>query len=82
MSGYSLRRGDNSFAFQANSVHGLRKPIRALAADPRPPGRKKLASTSDYYRIRVGDYRVLYAVRDREVLVLVIKVGYRREVYR
>jgi mRNA interferase RelE/StbE len=56
--------------------------IRALAADPRPPGCKKLVGSTAYYRIRVGDYRVLYEVRDREVLVLVIKIGDRREVYR
>ena len=54
--------------------------IRALAADPRPPGCKKLTSGTDYFRIRVGDYRVLYEVRDRDVLVLVIKIGHRREV--
>jgi mRNA interferase RelE/StbE len=56
--------------------------IRALAADPRPPGCKKLAGSTEYYRIRVSDYRVLYEVRDSDVLVLVIKVGHRREVYR
>jgi mRNA interferase RelE/StbE len=56
--------------------------IRALAAEPRPTGCNKLAGNTDYYRIRVGDYRVLYEVRDREVLVLVIKIGHRREVYR
>jgi mRNA interferase RelE/StbE len=53
-----------------------------LAADPRPSGCKKLAGNTDYYRIRVGDYRVLYEVSDRDVLVLVIKIGHRREVYR
>ena len=56
--------------------------IRGLAADPRPSGCQKLASGTDYYRIRVSDYRVLYEVRDRDVLVLVIKIGHRREVYR
>ena len=55
--------------------------IRALAAEPRPTGCKKLAGNAGYYRIRVGDYRVLYEVRDREILVLVIKIGHRREVY-
>ena len=56
--------------------------IGALAADPRPSGCMKLAGNTNYYRIRVGDYRVLYEVRDRDVLVLVIKIGHRREVYR
>ena len=56
--------------------------IRSLGANPRPTGCKKLAGNAAYYRIRVGDYRVLYEVRDRAILVLVIKVGHRREVYR
>ena len=56
--------------------------IRALGADPRPPGCTKLAGNAAYYRVRVGDYRVLYEVRDREILVLVIKIGHRRDVYR
>ncbi len=56
--------------------------ISALGADPIPPGCKKLTGDIAYYRIRVGDYRVLYEVRDREILVLVIKIGHRRGVYR
>jgi mRNA interferase RelE/StbE len=56
--------------------------IRSLQANPRPAGCKKLAGNADYYRIRVADYRVLYEIRDRVLLVLVIKVGHRREVYR
>ena len=56
--------------------------IRSLQANPRPAGCKKLAGNANYYRIRVGDYRVLYEIRDRVLLVLVIKVGHRREVYR
>lgn len=56
--------------------------ISALAADPRPSGCEKLAGNANYFRIRVGDYRVLYEVRDREILVLVIKIGHRRDVYR
>lgn len=56
--------------------------VGALAAEPRPPGCKKLAGNADYFRIRVGDYRVLYEVREREILLLVIKIGHRRDVYR
>jgi mRNA interferase RelE/StbE len=56
--------------------------IRSLQANPKPPGCKKLAGNANFYRIRVGDYRVLYEIRDRVLLVLVIKVGHRREVYR
>ena len=55
--------------------------IRALADDPRPRGCEKL-STLEKYRIRVGDYRVVYTIDDRIVRVVVVKVGHRRDVYR
>lgn len=55
--------------------------IDALAKDPRPRGAKKLSGTDADYRIRVGDYRVLYEIRDDEVLVLVFDAGHRRDVY-
>jgi mRNA interferase RelE/StbE len=54
-----------------------------LAADPRPHGVKRLrVKTRDLWRIRVGDYRVIYEIRDVVLLVLVAKVGHRRDVYR
>ncbi len=49
--------------------------------DPRPAGAVKL-SGRDEWRIRVGDHRVIYDIRDRELLVLVIVIGHRREIYR
>jgi mRNA interferase RelE/StbE len=55
--------------------------IRALGANPRPPGCCKL-SGRDAWRIRVGDYRVLYEIHDSELRVVVITLGHRREVYR
>ncbi|MEW6542727.1 MAG: type II toxin-antitoxin system RelE/ParE family toxin [Nitrospirota bacterium] len=55
--------------------------IKALATNPRPPGCEKL-SGEDRYRIRQGDYRVVYAVDDGQRIVEVVKVGHRREVYR
>jgi len=57
------------------------KAIDALAADPRPPGAVKLAGRDDFL-VRVGDYRVVYAVDDTERLVLVARIAHRREVYR
>jgi mRNA interferase RelE/StbE len=54
---------------------------RALAKDPRPHGYQKLSGT-DLYRIRVGDYRIVYEIHDRVLVVLVIHVGHRREVYK
>ncbi len=55
--------------------------IDSLAADPRPRGATKLAGSDDY-RIRVGDYRIVYAVDDSERLVLIARIAHRREVYR
>lgn len=52
-----------------------------LSADPRPPGCRKLAGTSDRYRIRVGHYRIIYRVDDKKVTVLVLVIGHRREIY-
>ncbi len=56
--------------------------ILALAEDPRPPGVKKLQGAEDRYRIRVGDYRVIYTISDDVLLVLVVEVLNRREAYR
>ena len=56
--------------------------IDGLAADPRPPGCRKLAGSESMYRRRVGDYRIVYEIRDDRLLIMVIKVGHRREVYR
>ena len=55
--------------------------IHGLAIDPRPFGAEKL-SGEDKYRLRQGDYRILYQIRDRELLVTVIRIGNRRDVYR
>lgn len=57
------------------------KRIEGLAVDPRPPGTEKL-SAREQYRLRQGRYRVLYEVKDDEAVVVVVKVGHRRDVYR
>lgn len=57
------------------------KLIRALANDPRPPQVKKL-SGQDRYRMRQGNYRILYSIEDAELVITVVKVGDRRAVYR
>ncbi len=55
--------------------------IRGLAEEPRPPGCEKL-SGQEKFRLRQGHYRVLYSVDDTEALVVIVKVGHRRDVYR
>lgn len=56
--------------------------LDALALDPRPHGAKALQGGEGLLRIRVGDYRIVYAVQDDQLLVLVATLGHRREVYR
>ena len=60
----------------------LIEAIRALATDPRPRGCRKLQGHDDTFRIRVGVYRIIYAVQDRQLLIIVLKIGHRRDVYR
>ena len=60
----------------------LKTKIDALSENPRPRGVEKLKAEADLYRIRVGDYRVIYDVRDRTLVVLVIKIGDRKQIYR
>lgn len=57
------------------------RKILGLADDPWPGGVKKLQGSESTYRIRVGDYRILYEVEDEAILVLVVRVRHRREVY-
>lgn len=56
--------------------------IQSLAVEPRPSACKKLAGREAAYRLRVGDYRIVYTVNDREIIVEIIRIGHRREVYR
>lgn len=60
----------------------LSTKIEALRDDPFPAGCKKMAAISDAWRIRAGDYRVIYQVHLGVLLVLVLTIGHRREVYR
>ncbi|MDD4117741.1 MAG: type II toxin-antitoxin system RelE/ParE family toxin [Kiritimatiellae bacterium] len=62
-------------------VRRLLADIAELADDPRPPQSRKL-SGSEKYRLRCGVYRVLYEIQDAVLIVCVVKVGHRREVYR
>jgi mRNA interferase RelE/StbE len=56
--------------------------ILTLGDDPRPHGARKLKGGSDEYRIRVGDYRVVYTIDDDNNIVLIVAVAHRRDVYR
>lgn len=58
------------------------KTIEQLSSDPRPAGVTKLSGKEALYRIRTGDYRAIYQIQDGQLLILVVKIGHRREVYR
>ena len=59
----------------------LTEKINELKENPRPKGCIKLSGTKDEYRIRIGNYRVLYTIEDDVLLVQVFKVGHRKDVY-
>ena len=56
--------------------------IDLLASEPRPPAARQLVGGAGEWRVRSGDYRVVYEIHDGELLILVVAVGHRREVYR
>jgi mRNA interferase RelE/StbE len=60
----------------------ISRTIDELAENAHPPGSKKLMSEENIYRVRAGDYRILYQVQSARLVVLVLKIGHRREVYR
>ena len=68
-------------AIQLKDRKRLVAKLRRLAKEPHPDGCEKL-SGHDKYRVRQGDYRVLYSVDDLEQSVVVVKIGHRRDVYR
>ena len=59
----------------------IAKVIKSLTDNPRPPNCLKLAD-SPYYRIRTGDYRIIYDIQDDKLIILILKVGHRKDVYR
>lgn len=72
------------------TMHKLDKPTRERIAkasqllrnNSHPPAAKRLVGTAATFRIRTGDWRLLYAVRDRELIVLIVQVGHRNDAYR
>lgn len=55
--------------------------IDLLAEDPRPPAARQLVGGAGEWRVRTGDFRIIYEIHDQRLVVLVIKVGHRRDVY-
>lgn len=77
-----IRAAEKEMNKLPTAVHvRISQRILSLEDNPRPRGAKKLSGRKEH-RLRVGDYRVLYAIDDKECLVTVFAVGHRREVYR
>lgn len=55
--------------------------LEDLSENPRPLGCKKLKGRQHQYRVRLGDYRVIYGIEDNKLIVRVIKIGHRRDIY-
>jgi len=66
-------------ALPANTLRRVNERIVALAERPRPDGVKKLSGMNDLYRIRVGDYRVIYEIQDAALVVIIIQARHRGE---
>lgn len=67
-------------ALPDNVLKRVDAKILSLAANPRPDGVKKLAGADSLYRVRTGDYRIIYEIQDRAVLIIIIRVRHRGEV--
>jgi mRNA interferase RelE/StbE len=78
------RRAEKFLAKLADATlyQRLRSAIDTLEQEARPGGCVKLAGSPDLYRIRVRDYRIVYQVKDNELVILVLSIGHRREIYR
>jgi mRNA interferase RelE/StbE len=64
-----------------NDLIKIVEKIKNLSIDPRPPGAEKL-SGDDKYRVRQGNYRIMYTIEDEKFIIIIVKIGHRREVYR
>ena len=77
------RAAEKNLTHLSSEIHArVIAAIQALATNPRPPGCRKLAGSKHDWRIRVGDYRVIYEIADEIRVVRVNRVRHRREVYR
>ena len=67
---------------QRDDQRRIARAILALAVEPLPRGSRKLSGYDDVFRIRVGRYRVIYSVSGNRLIVIILKIGHRKDVYR
>jgi mRNA interferase RelE/StbE len=86
MAGYKVEFTPAARRDIASLPRGILRRIDArlleLGQEPHPPGATKLRDRDGLLRVRVGDYRIIYRVENKRLVVLVIRVGHRREIYR
>lgn len=76
-------RAQRDFKALDGSVRGrIKQRIESLAENPYPQGIKKIEGEDELYRLRAGDYRILYQVKGKVLLVLIVGIGHRRDIYR
>jgi mRNA interferase RelE/StbE len=59
----------------------IQAALELLAVEPRPPAAIRLVGGSGEWRVRTGDYRIVYEIKDGQLLILVLRIGHRREIY-
>ena len=69
-------------SLRGDLLERILEALHALADNPRPPGVKMLKGQREHWRVRVGDWRIVYTIQDRALIVLVLRIANRREVYR
>ena len=82
---YTVRVDRLAEKFIAEQSRKLQKrlfaEIQSLAANPRPAEARPITGRKGLYRVRIGNYRIVYLVKDEDLLVLVVRVGHRKEIY-
>lgn len=80
---YLERAAENDLKrLPASTFHRIVPQIKSLAENPRPPGCHKITGSKNDWRIRIGDYRVIYEIDEKTKAVRIMRVRHRREVYR
>lgn len=67
--------------FDPQARRRIQAALELLATEPRPPAATRLVGGSGEWRVRTGDYRIVYEIEDDRLLVLVLRIGHRREIY-
>lgn len=84
--GYTIQWAPRALRDLKSLDHSIQKRVSkhidSLQTDPRSAGCKKMEGMDGVYRLRIGDYRIIYQIKDSMLLVLVLKIGHRRDIYR